>query len=75
MWLLFVEAYLFVLVAFTLGVVVGLVGVRIGVRRLAPARGPKPPKPPKEPKAGRGRKGKKDEVSDTETAAPAGGAA
>ena len=52
MWLFFVETYLFVLVAFTVGVVVGLVGVRIGVRRVAPARVPKvkQPKPPKTPR-------------------------
>jgi hypothetical protein len=30
MWLFLVETYLFVLVAFTLGVAVGLVGVRVG---------------------------------------------
>lgn len=55
MWLFYVETYLFVLVAFTLGAAVGLVGVRLGVRRVAPPR-VKAPKQPKEKKL-RGRKG------------------
>ena len=62
MWLFLVEAYLFVLVAFTLGVAVGLAAVRIGVRRVAPARAPrsKPAKGAKtaDKKKRRGRGGK-----------------
>ena len=52
MWLFYVEAYLFVLVAFAAGVVVGLAGVRVAVRRVAPAQTPKvkPPKAAKPPK-------------------------
>ena len=73
MWLFFVEAYLFVLVAFTAGVVVGLVAVRIGVRRLAPPPAPKPAKPATEKK--RGRRGKQDVSEPTAEAASTGGAA
>ncbi len=42
MWLFLVETYLFVLVAFALGVGVGLVGVRVLVRRQAPPRADSP---------------------------------
>ena len=68
MWLFFVETYIFVLIAFTVGVVVGLVGVRLGVRRIAPPRGPKPPKAPKAAKAPaekkkRGKRGAADGAS------------
>jgi hypothetical protein len=78
MWLFLVETYLFVLVAFTLGVAVGLVGVRVGVRRRAPAtvRAPKPPKEPSQ-KKGRGRKGGTDQAPEAEAAttpAPGGAA-
>ncbi len=77
MWLLYVETYLFVLVAFTAGVVVGLVGVRIGVRRLAPARVPQP-KAAKQPKAEKRRGRKGAEVADepaAEVAPSTGGGA
>ena len=77
MWLFLVETYLFVLVAFTLGVAVGLVGVRVGVRRRAPAtvRAPKPPKEPSEKKR-RGRGDSADQTPEPETATtPASGGA
>lgn len=73
MWLFFVEAYLFVLVAFTLGVVVGLVGVRLGVRRLAPARPPKV-KQPKAPKQSKAAKDSKPAEQDATTGASGGAA-
>lgn len=65
MWLFLVETYLFVLVAFTVGVVVGLVGVRLGVRRLAPPPAPKPPKPAKsKTEKQRGRRKREDEPAE-----------
>ncbi len=77
MWLLFVETYLFVLVAFAVGVAVGLVGVRLGVRRIAPPRGPKAPKAPQSPagaaegeKKKRGRRGKAASPDTADSAAP-----
>ena len=69
MWLFLVEAYLFVLIAFTLGAVVGLAGVRFGVRRLAPPPAPKP-KTPKAEKM-KGRRGESD-AETPETPAEAG---
>lgn len=77
MWLFFVETYLFVLIAFTVGVVVGLVAVRVGVRRQAPAQAAPAPRlsvggpteaaaAPAEKKR-RGRKGKKDDAAPAET--------
>ena len=74
MWLFFVEAYLFVLVAFTVGVAVGLVAVRVGVRRIAPARAPKV-KQPKQPKQKRSRKAAETSEGAETTGAPTGGAA
>ena len=73
MWLFYVETFIFVLVAFTLGAVVGLSAVRLGVRRVAPAQ-VKKPKPPAEKKK-RGRKNEPSAASSEESeAAPAGAA-
>lgn len=74
MWLFFVETYIFVLIAFAVGVAVGLIGVRVGVRRIAPPRGPKAPKAPKTAKAPaekkkRGRRGAAEGAS-TDAAEP-----
>ncbi len=74
MWLFLVETYLLVLVAFTLGAVVGLAGVRFGVRRLAPPPAPKTKKP-KEPKATKRRRGKESTEAPAGAEAPTGGAA
>ena len=73
MWLFLVEAYLFVLVAFTLGVAVGLVAVRIGVRRVAPARVPRP-KPAKDAKRTdqKTRRGRKSKAGDADATADPG---
>ena len=75
MWLFYVEAYLFVLVAFTVGVVVGLAGVRVAVRRIAPARAPKvkPPKATKPPKQKGPLSGSEPPEEAAEAAAPTSG--
>ena len=71
MWLFFVETYLFVLVAFTAGIVVGLVGVRAAVRRTATAPTPRA----KQPKAkGEKRRGRKAKAADPDHE-PAGASA
>jgi uncharacterized membrane-anchored protein YhcB (DUF1043 family) len=51
-WLFYVETYLFVLVAFAIGVAVGLTGVRLGVRRVAPAAPASRRETPSRPSAG-----------------------
>lgn len=51
MWLFYLETYLFVLVAFTLGVAVGLLGVRLAVRRTAPEPAPSASGTPGDPVA------------------------
>ena len=68
MWLFLVETYIFVLVAFAVGAAVGLTAVRVGVRRIAPPRGPRTPAAPTGTAAPtekkRGRRGRGKAVSE-----------
>jgi hypothetical protein len=75
MWLFVVEAYLFVLVAFSLGVGIGLVGVRLCVRRLAPPPAPRSRQPRTPRSSTRSRRGGKDADASAEAGTTKGGAA